>query len=177
MRGLCATGLIMLLCAHPLLADGPLARSISREASRVAGQTSATPEPAGWKHVRALQPGRKVIVTTGEGLTAGAFVEAGASTLSIAAGGLTKILDAGDVQLVTGISRRGSAGAAAAGAVGGLFAAPIVVLAIAGESRAAYLAAWAALIGLPIAGGYGAWYGTSRMAEEVIFRRASPAQP
>jgi hypothetical protein len=33
------------------------------------------------------------------------------------------------------------------------------------------LAIWSAIIGLPIAGGYGAWRSTSRLAEEVIYRR------
>jgi hypothetical protein len=167
---------VVLLCAQPLFADGPLTRTAAREASRLANLTPATEEPIGWTKVRALAPGRQVIVTTDEGLTSGAFVEAGSSTLSVATDGVTKVVEAGDVQLVTSISRRGSAAAAAVGAIGGVFAAPFVVYAIAGQSRAAYLTAWTVLIGLPIAGGVGAWYGTSRMTEEVIFRRPSPAQ-
>jgi hypothetical protein len=35
------------------------------------------------------------------------------------------------------------------------------------------LAIWSAIIGLPIAGGYGAWRSTSHLAEEVIYRRPS----
>jgi hypothetical protein len=174
MRRLCATGLVVLLGAHPLLADGPLTRAAAREAGRLADHTSPSQEPTAWTRVRALEPGRKIIVTTDGGVTSGSFVEAGPSTLSLAKDGVTEVVDAGDIQLVTRIVRRGSASAAAVGVAGGLFCAPIAVIAIAGiagESRAGYVTMWAVRIGLPIAGGVGAWYGTSRITEEVIFQR------
>jgi len=40
----------------------------------------------------------------------------------------------------------------------------------------ARLAVWSAIIGVPILGGYGAWRGTSHLAEEVVYRRA-PGRP
>ena len=82
-----------------------------------------------------------------------------------------------DVQLVERRVRRGSALAAVFGTLGGIWLASGVGLAMA-ESSPCYrscggteLAIWSAIIGLPIAGGYGAWRSTSRLAEEVIYRR------
>jgi hypothetical protein len=63
------------------------------------------------------------------------------------------------------------------GTLGGIWLGSGIGFAMAESSRCyrscggTELAIWTAIIGLPIAGGYGAWRSTSRLAEEVIYRR------
>ena len=62
MRRLCATALTVSLCAHPLLAEGPLARSATGQAARLAGDV--TPPSAAtdrWKAVRLLEPPAAIV--------------------------------------------------------------------------------------------------------------------
>lgn len=65
MRRLCATGLTVLLCVQPLLADGPLTRSADREAARLAAVPSRPVDADGWKAVRLLDP-RSAIASRSE---------------------------------------------------------------------------------------------------------------
>ena len=189
MRSVCAMGLTMLLCWQPIVAvaavetapAGPLARSMSREAGRLAAESAAGEAASGWGVFRALEPGRRIVVMTSTTTLTGAFVTADDSTLTVRRNESTERLDADDILLVSGTVRRGSAGAAVLGTLGGIWLGSGLAFGLAENSRCyrscggVRLAIWSAMIGVPIAGGYGAWYGTSRLTEEVIYRRPSSA--
>jgi hypothetical protein len=127
--------------------------------------------------MRGLTPGRRIVVTTKTATVVGSFVAADASMITVRNGDVTEHLNAEDVVVIAGIGRRGSAGMAVLGALGGIFLGSGVAVGLAESSRCSQgcggrrLAIWSTFIGIPIAGGYGAWYGSSRVTEEVIYRR------
>jgi hypothetical protein len=181
MRKFCATGIIKLLLVHPLLAEGPIARSAGREAVRLAGESVPTLD--NWRAVQLLEPGSTIVVTTAEATVVGEFVSLDGSAVTVASHGATESITVGDVQIIERRVRRGSALAAVFGAFGGLWLGSAVAFGIA-ESSSCYrscgaerLAVWSAIIGMPIAGGYGAWRASSRLTEEVIYVRHSAARP
>jgi hypothetical protein len=183
MRRLCAAGLIGLLFVQPLRAEGPLTRSAAREASRLAAETSAAIDPDGWKAVRLLEPRTAIVVTTGDGTVSGEFVTLDRSTITITRNGAAESVNIDDVQMIERRMRRGSALAAVFGTLGGIWLGSAAAYGLA-ESTRCYpscggveLAIWSAMIGVPIAGGYGAWRASSRLTEEVIYRRPSTARP
>lgn len=183
MRRLCATALTVSLCAHPLLAEGPLARSATGQAARLAGDV--TPPSAAtdrWKAVRLLEPPAAIVVTTGDRTVSGTFVGFGGSTITVMRSGVAESIDTGDILMVEKRVRRGSAMAAALGAVGGLWLGSGVAAGLVLNERcrtrcgAMEAGMFAAVFGVPIAGGYGAWRASSHLTEQVIYRR-SPATP
>jgi hypothetical protein len=183
MRKLCATGLMALLFVHPVLADGPLTRSAAREGARLAAELAPIAEPDGWKAVRLLEPRSAIVVTTGDRTVSGAFVALDGSTITVAHNGVPELVNVDDVQMVEKRVRRGSAVASVFGTLGGIWLGSALAFGI-GESSRCYrscggqeLAMWSAIIGVPIAGGYGAWRSSSRLTEEVVYRRPLPARP
>jgi hypothetical protein len=180
-RRLCATGIITLLLVHPLLAEGPIARSAGREAVRLARES--VPILDNWRAVRLLEPGSTIVVTTADATMVGEFVSLDGSAITVARHRATESIAIGDVQMIEKRVRRGSALAAVFGTLGGLWLGSAVAFGIA-EGRRCYpscgledLAEWTAIIGVPIAGGYGAWRASSRLTEEVIYLRRSAARP
>ena len=182
MRRLCATGLAVLLCVPPLVAEGPLGRSLAREASRL-GDEPAGKETPGWRVLRDLPPETPIVVTTVDATVIRAFVSADGSILTVRNGQEIERFDMNNVLVVGSRIRRGSAGAAAVGALGGLWLGSAAAFSLAVSSRCdgncggAQFVILASMIGGPIVGGYGAWRATSRMTEEVIYRRPSAARP
>jgi hypothetical protein len=177
MPRLFATVLTVLLCVHPLLADGPLTRSAMREAARLAAEPALPIEADGWKTVRLLEPKSAIVVTTGDRSVAGAFVSFDGSTITVTRNGLAESIAIGDIQMIEKRIRRGSALAAVFGTLGGIWLGSAVGFALA-ESTECYehcggaaFAIWSAIFGVPIATGYGAWRSSSHLTEEVIYRR------
>jgi hypothetical protein len=177
MRKFCATGIITLLLVHPLLAEGPIARSAGREAMRLAAES--VPIFDNWRAVQLLEPGSTIVVTTADAAIVGEFVSLDGSAVTVASHGATESIAVGDVQMIEKRVRRGSALAAAFGTLGGLWLGSAVAFGI-GEASRCYrscggeeLAMWSAIVGVPIAGGYGAWRASSRLTEEVICLRRS----
>jgi hypothetical protein len=179
MRRPYATLLTMLLCAHPLLAESPLTRSVAREAARLAAPPAD--DRSAWRAVRLLEPGARIVITTADAAVDRAFVGLRDSTLTVRNGSAEEEIALDEVLMIESRVRRGSAAAAVFGTLGGIWLGSAVALNLT-YSRchacgAVRLAAWGAFIGIPIAGGYGAWYGSSRLTEEVIYRRPQTARP
>jgi hypothetical protein len=177
MKRLPAIGLILTIGWQPVAAAGPLERSLSREASRLARELNGETDWPGWRAVHLLQPGTPIVVTTAEAVVAGGFFAIDDSTMAVSKGGAIEHVNLGDVQMVERRVRRGSALAAVFGTLGGIWLGSGLGFAMA-ESSGCYrscggteLAIWSAIIGFPIVGGYGAWRSTSHVAEEVIYRR------
>ena len=177
MRGLCSAGLIGLLFVQPLMAEGPLTRSVASEAARIAAETPNAIEPDSWKPVRLLEPQSAIVVTTGDRTVSGAFVALDGATITVAHNGVPELVNVDDVQMVEKRVRRGSALAAVFGTLGGIWLGSAVAFGIGESSRCyrscggAQLAMWSAIVGVPIGGGYGAWRASSHLTEEVIYRR------
>jgi len=183
MRRSCAIGLIVLWCGQPMVAlaagpplEGPLVRSVHREASRLATQPPVD-SPPGWEALRGLAPGKRIIAITSTATIAGAFESASDSTLIVRSGDVVQVMSVDDVLLVAASVRRGSGAAAAFGTVGGIWLGSFLALGLVENTRChtgcagARLAVWAALIGVPAASGYGSWYQSSRLRDEIIYRR------
>ncbi len=181
MRKLCATGLVLATAWQPLSAAGPLERAISREASRLARESGGEPDRSLWQAMSRLEPGTMIVITTADALVTGAFESTDATTIAVSKDGAVQRVSWDDVLMIESRVRRGSALAAALGATGGLWLGSGLAVGIGFNVRcqpncSGVEAAMAGLvIGLPIAAGYGAWRGTSRVAEEVVYRR--PLQP
>jgi hypothetical protein len=185
MRNICAIGLTVLVGSQPIVAvaaggaesSGPLGRSVSREAARLAAESAGRAATHGWEALRGLDPGTRIIVTQANTTLTATFVSANDTTLTVRNGDAVEYLDAEDVVLVANLVRRGSAGAAVLGTRGGIWLGAGLAVGLADSTRcypdcgAARLGMWSAMIGVPIFGGYGAWYGTSRVTEEIIYRR------
>ena len=178
MRELCAAGLTVLLCAQPLLAEGPLERSVEREASRLAVEPPGAAGTSGWRAVRDFTPGRLIMITTMTATTTRTFVSADDSTLTVTHGSVVERLAMDDVLVVTtGTMRHGSALAAVGGTLAGLWLGSGLAYGLAENARChdgcggVQFAMLTAMIGLPIMGGMGAWLLTSRFREDVIYRR------
>jgi hypothetical protein len=185
MRNICAIGLTVLVCAQPMVAlaaddggsPGPLGRSVSREAARLAAEPAGRAATHGWEALRGLDPGTRIIVTTANTTLTATFVSANDTTLNVRNGDAPELLNAEDVVFVAHLVRRGSAGAAVLGTLGGIWLGAVLAVGLAentrcyGDCGAARLGFWSAIVGVPILGGYGAWYGTSRVTEEIIYRR------
>jgi len=92
MRKLCATVLTVTVCWQPLSAAalddprGPLARSTAREAARVAALPADEFDTPGWSAVRALDPGKNIVITTADETIRGSFVSADSGTLTLRTG-------------------------------------------------------------------------------------------
>jgi hypothetical protein len=181
MRRLCATALTVLLCVHPLLADGPLTRTLTREAVRLAADTA--PAADGWTAVRRLDSGASIVITTADTLVTGAFDSADATGITVTRSGTLERVNLDDVLMLERRVRRGSALAAALGAAGGLWLGSGLAVGIGLNVRCqphcggVEAGMFAAVIGVPIAAGYGAWRASSRLTEEVVYRRTSRARP
>lgn len=182
MRRLCATGLTVLLCVHPLLADGPLTRSADREAARLAAVPSRPVDADGWKAVRLLDPRSAIVVTIGDRTVSGAFVSLDDSKITVTRNGVTESINIDDVEMIEKRVRRGSALAAVFGTLGGIWLGTGMAFGLAESSRCyqhcggVELAVWSSILGVPIAAGYGAWRSSSHMTEEVVYRRPSRAR-
>ena len=86
-------------------------------------------------------------------------------------------VNADDVLFVTARVRRGSSAAAVFGTLGGIWLGSGLAYGLA-ETTECYsgcagvkLGIWSAIVGVPIAGGYGAWRLSSHPIEEVVYRR------
>jgi hypothetical protein len=82
----------------------------------------------------------------------------------------------GDILTITGPVRRGSAAAAVLGTLGGIWLGTAMAVALAytrcqPNCAGVQLGIWGSMIGVPAAGGYGAWRASSRLTEEVIYGR------
>jgi hypothetical protein len=183
MKRLCATGLMLTMGWQSLVAAGPLERSVSREATRLARESAGEADRSGWRAVRLLEPGAKIVITTADDTMTGEFVSVDDTTLAVSRDGAILQLSVDDVQMVERRMRRGSAVAAVFGTLGGLWLGSAMAFGLAESSRcyrscgAELLAEWSAVIGVPILGGYGAWRGSSRLTEEVIYRRRASVRP
>jgi hypothetical protein len=178
MKRLCATGLMLTISWQSISAAGPLERSASREATRLARESAGEADRSGWRTVRVLEPGSKIVITIAGETMAGAFVSVDDTTLTLNRDGTVLHLSVDDVQMVERRVRRGSAVAAVFGTLGGIWLGSAMAFGLAESSRcysscgAEIFGVWSSLIGVPILGGYGAWRGSSRLTEEVIYRRA-----
>jgi len=175
-----ATVLSVVLCCEPLHVvisaepsfEGPLARSVSREAERLAAGANVD-----WQNLQDLKPGQLIIITTSTATFNGAFIGTDSTTLIVQRGEATERLSADDVLVVSASKRRGSAGAAVFGTLGGIWLGSALAYGLAENARCysgcagVRLGVWGAIIGVPIAGGYGAWRLSSRLTEEVVYRR------
>jgi hypothetical protein len=178
-----ATVLSVVLCCEPLHVvisaepsfGGPLARAVSREADRLAA--GAIVVARDWENLQDLKPGQLIIITTSTATINGAFIGADSTTLIVQRGEATERLNADDVLVVSASKRRGSAGAAVFGTLGGIWLGSALAYGLAENARCysgcagVRLGVWGAIIGVPIAGGYGAWRLSSRLTEEVVYRR------
>ena len=179
MRNLCAIGLMLATSWQPISAAGPLEHSLSREASRLAREPGGDPDWSAWRALHLLELGSTIVITTAFATTSGEYVGADAAAISVSRNGIIEQVPADDVLVVSVLKRRGSAAAAAAGTIGGLYLGSFVGYGLASGSRCydrcggAVLTLLAAMIAGPILGGYGAWHASSRMAEEIIYRRPS----
>ena len=85
--------------------------------------------------------------------------------------------------VTTAPQRHGSAAAAIAGVAGGYLLGAVIAGGVLANTHCynscggVELAMAGALIGIPIAAGYGAWRASSRMIEDVIYRRIQSARP
>jgi hypothetical protein len=183
MKRLCAIGLMLTLGWQSISAAGPLEGSVSREATRLARESAGDADRSGWRTVRLLEPGSKIVITSADKTITGAFVSADDTTLAVNRDGTVLHLRVDDVQMVERRVRRGSAVAAVFGTLGGIWLGSAMAYGVAESSRChsrcgvEIFAVWSAIIGVPILGGYGAWRGSSRLAEEVIYRRQKAALP
>ena len=183
MKRLCATGLMLTMGWQSLVAAGPLERSSSREATRLALESRDEADRSSWRTVRLLDPGAKIVITTADETMTGAFVSVDDTTLAVSRDGAILQLSVDDVQMVERRVRRGSAVAAVFGTLGGIWLGSAMAFGLAESSRcygscgAEVFAVWSAIIGVPILGGYGAWRSSSRLTEEVIYRRLPSVRP
>ena len=91
-------------------------------------------------------------------------------------GELIERLPIADVVTITESTRRGSAVAAALGTLGGIWLGSAMALTLAytrcqPNCAGVELGMWGSIIGVPLAAGYGAWRASSRLTEEVVYRR------
>ena len=113
----------------------------------------------------------------------GAFVSVDDGTLAFNRNGAILTVNVDDVQMVERRIRRGSALAAVFGTLGGIWLGTAMAVGLVDSMRcyhdcgAEEIAVWSAIIGVPIMGGYGAWRSSSRLTEEVIYRRRAVALP
>jgi hypothetical protein len=185
MTRFCTIALSLLLCCQSVHSEtgpdsvpgAPLAGSVTREASRLAVEARANIAPTDWETLRELTQGKRIVVTTRATTLAGEFISADAATLILQRGDYVEHLSADDVLFVTARVRRGSAAAAVFGTLGGIWLGSGLAYGVA-ESTRCYsgcagvnLGIWSAIVGVPIAGGYGAWRLSSRPIEEVVYRR------
>lgn len=89
---------------------------------------------------------------------------------------VVELIPASDIQLISRVLRRGSGAAAAFGTVGGILLGSWLGGAIAsqgcrGDCGGIETAAFASVTGVPIVTGYGAWRWSSRLSEEVVYRK------
>lgn len=183
MKRLCAIGLMLTMGWQSIAAAGPLERSVSREAIRLAREPAGEADRSGWRSVRLLDPGTKIVITTTDETMTGVFMSLNDTTLAVSRDGAILQLNVDDVQMVERRVRRGSALAAVFGTLGGIWLGSAMALGLTESSRCyrdcgpEIFAVWSAIIGVPIMGGYGAWRGSSRLTEEVIYRRQRAARP
>ena len=185
MTRFCTIVLSLLLFCQAVQCEGaphsapgaPLAVSVAREASRLALETGAGTVPPDWETLRELAPGKRIIVTTSTTTLAGEFISADAATLVLQHGDAVEHVGAEDVLFVATRVRRGSAVAAVFGTLGGIWLGSGLAYGLA-ETTNCYsgcagvkLGMWSAIVGVPIAGGYGAWRLSSHPIEEVVYRR------
>jgi hypothetical protein len=183
MKGLCATTLMLTMGWQSISAAGPLERSASREAIRLARESAGQADRSDWRTVRLLDPGTKIVITTADEIMTGAFVSVDDTALFVSRDAAIVHLNVDDVQMIERRVRRGSAVAAVFGTLGGFWLGSAMAYGLAESSRCyrscgpEIFAVWTAIIGVPILGGYGAWRGSSRLTEEVIYRRLPAVRP
>jgi hypothetical protein len=185
MTRFCTIAVSLLLCCQSVHGEGaphsapgaPLAVSVVREASRLALEAGASTVPPDWETLRELAPGKRIIVTTSTTTLAGEFISADAATLVLQHGDAVERVGADEVLFVATRVRRGSAPAAVFGTLGGIWLGSALAYGLA-ETTNCYsgcagvkLGMWGAIVGVPIAGGYGAWRLSSHPIEEVVYRR------
>jgi hypothetical protein len=180
-----ATVLSLVLCCETLqvaiAADsstGPLADSVSREAARLAAGASVDVTTQDWQVLQQLSPGDRIIVTTSTASINGTFAGADSFSVTVRRGEAAERLKADDVLLIAVARRRGSAVAAALGTVGGIWLGSGVAYGLAENARCyessctgVKLGVLSAIIGVPIAAGYGAWRLSTHSTEEIVYRR------
>jgi hypothetical protein len=185
MTRFCTIALALLLFCQAVQCEGaphsapgaPLAVSVAREASRLALEAGANSVPPDWETLRELAPGKRIIVTTLTTTLAGEFISVDSAALVLQHGDAIERVGADDVLFVVTRVRRGSAPAAVFGTLGGIWLGSALAYGLA-ETTNCYsgcggvkLGMWGAIVGVPIAGGYGAWRLSSHPIEEVVYRR------
>ena len=172
----CTIALSLLLFCQPVHGEGvpdsapgaPLAHSVALEASRLALEAGANAAPPDWETLRELAPGKRIIVTTLATTLAGEFISADAASLVLQR--------ADDVLFVSARVRRGSAPAAVFGTLGGIWLGSALAYGLAETTRCysgcagVKLGIWSAIVGVPIAGGYGG-AGMARKLGRTAVRR------
>jgi hypothetical protein len=162
-------------------APGPIARSLSAEAVKLAEvQTKIDGDDAGWARVRQLGSGTEVLVLDKQGARIQShFVEADDTALLMRDGALsTRINRADVVEIATVGNGKGSASAAAGLALAGGVAALLIDGGLMFASCDGSCAGNAAMmvgvtVGLPLAGGFGGYYGFRKPAQRLIYRAPS----
>jgi hypothetical protein len=138
---------------------------------------SASVDARGWQILEDLSPGTRIVIATSGTTFNATFIGADSSSLTVKRGETAERLNADDVLMVAATRRRGSAGAAVAGTLGGIWLGSGVAYGLAenarcySDCRQVTLGVLSAIIGIPVAGGYGAWRLSSRLTEEVVYRR------
>ena len=169
---------------QPIFAAGPLERSLSREASRLARDAGDAPDRSAWRALWTIDVGTAIIVTTtANTLVTGTLDSLDAAAVSVKRNGAVERIALDDVLMVEKRVRRGSALTASLAAIGGLYLGSMLAVGIGFSVRCqpgcggteALMAS--AVVGLPIAAGYGGWRASSHMVDEVVYRRPPTARP
>jgi hypothetical protein len=178
MQKLCAMGLVVVLWGSQLRAEGPLARSAALQISKLAAQPTEPNDRSGWRAVRLLEPGSRIVVTTAEATVSRKFVAVDDVLLTVRNGSSDERIAVDSILEIESRVRRGSALAAVFGTLGGIWLGSAMALGVADSSRCydgcgpSRLAVWSSVIGVPVAVGYGSWRASSHLTEEVIYRRS-----
>ena len=179
MRRICAMALAMAVLVQPVFAEGPLTRSVAREAARLAADSESPLHAAEWRAMRGVEHDTPIVVTTAGRTIAGRFYSIDAHEMVIADDVNLARIPLDEIALIVRPVRRGSALGAALATVGGLWLGSMLAVQMTygvrcqpgcGGVEAAMLGS---IVGIPIAAGYGVWRGTSHVVEEILYRRPS----
>jgi hypothetical protein len=182
--GLFALFLSLVPCATPAAekdwvgpAPGPLARSIAAEAARLAAiQPKADADDVAWAKEEKLDRGTEVAVLDREGNRVhGHLAEADDDSLQLRDGALTNRLRRADVLEIAALgpgsgSTSAATGFAITGAVAALFIDTGLMFSRCNGSCDGNVAMMVGVTaGLPLAGGFGGYYGFRKPAQRVVY--------
>ena len=156
---------------------GPIARSIPAEAAKLAAVQMKHADDGGWEQVRKLASDTEVVVLDNQGTRIrGRFVEADETAVLVRDGAFSnRVSRAAVVEIAAVGPGKGSALAAAGFAVAGGLAALLIdgglMMARCDNSCGGVAATMIGVsVGLPLAAGYGGYYGFRKPAQRLIYR-------